>query len=41
MRGRQMSGWLRVDAADVAADADLERWVEIGTAYARSLPAKH
>ncbi len=40
MRSRQMSGWLRVDAADVAADADLERWVGIGTAYARSLPAK-
>jgi hypothetical protein len=40
MRGRVMSGWLRVDAADVAADADLERWVGIGTAYARSLPAK-
>ena len=40
MRGRQMSGWLRVDAADVTADADLRRWVEIGTAYARSLPAK-
>jgi TfoX/Sxy family transcriptional regulator of competence genes len=40
MRGRQMSGWLRVDAADVAADADLERWVGICTAYARSLPAK-
>jgi TfoX/Sxy family transcriptional regulator of competence genes len=40
MRGRQMQGWLRVDADDVRADAELARWVELGTAYARSLPAK-
>ena len=41
MRGRQMQGWLRVDADDVRADAELARWVELGTTYARSLPAKH
>jgi len=40
MRGREMLGWLRVDADDVAAKAELQRWVELGTAYARSLPAK-
>jgi hypothetical protein len=40
MRGRQMRGWLRVDSGDVRADADLARWVGLGTAYARSLPAK-
>lgn len=40
MRGRAMDGWLRVDAAAVVADADLRRWVELGLAYARSLPAK-
>jgi hypothetical protein len=40
MRGRQMRGWLRVDSADVSANGELARWVEIGTAYARSLPAK-
>jgi TfoX N-terminal domain len=40
MRGREMRGWLRVDAEQVAGDADLAKWVEIGTAYARSLPAK-
>jgi TfoX/Sxy family transcriptional regulator of competence genes len=36
MRGREMSGWLRVDpaAGDVAA------WVERGVAYARTLPPK-
>ena len=40
MRGRTMAGWLRVDSADVAADAELARWVERGVAYARSLPPK-
>jgi TfoX N-terminal domain len=40
MRGRQMQGWLRVDAAGVAARAELARWVGLGTGYARSLPAK-
>jgi hypothetical protein len=40
MRGRQMRGWLRVDAEDVGTDDELARWVELGTAYARSLPAK-
>jgi hypothetical protein len=40
MRGREMDGWLRVDLAAVESDADLERWVEVGVGYARSLPAK-
>jgi hypothetical protein len=35
MRGREMHGWLRVDDA-----GDLRPWVEIGVAYARSLPPK-
>jgi TfoX/Sxy family transcriptional regulator of competence genes len=40
MRGREMRGWLRVDAGDVRTKRDLERWVKRGTAYARSLPPK-
>jgi hypothetical protein len=40
MRGRQMAGWLRVDTDDLGADEELAKWVEIGTTYARSLPAK-
>jgi TfoX/Sxy family transcriptional regulator of competence genes len=40
MRGRQMAGWLRVDTDDVATKTELAQWVEIGTGYARSLPAK-
>jgi TfoX/Sxy family transcriptional regulator of competence genes len=40
MRGREMRGWLRVDAEDVRGDDELARWVELGRTYARSLPAK-
>ena len=40
MRGRQMRGWLRVDPEHVRTKRQLAKWVELGTAYARSLPAK-
>ena len=40
MRGRAMAGWLRVDAEDVKTKRELAKWVERGTAYARSLPKK-
>ena len=40
MRGRPMSGWLRVDTADVRTKAQLNKWVTIGERYARSLPPK-
>jgi TfoX/Sxy family transcriptional regulator of competence genes len=40
MRGREMPGWLRVDAAELGGEAELARWVELGMSYARSLPAK-
>jgi TfoX/Sxy family transcriptional regulator of competence genes len=40
MRGREMDGWLRVDAAAVETDAELRQWVSHGVAYARALPAK-
>ena len=40
MRGREMTGWLRVDGEHVGSDAQLSRWVEIGVGYAGSLPAK-
>src|SRR4051794_16312913 len=36
MRGRELDGWLRVEADD----DELEPWVRIGVAYARSLPPK-
>jgi TfoX/Sxy family transcriptional regulator of competence genes len=40
MRGRSMQGWLRVDPEDVRSSRQLAKWVELGTTYARSLPAK-
>jgi hypothetical protein len=40
MRGRQMDGWLRVDAPATETDDALLGWVRIGVDYARSLPPK-
>jgi len=40
MRGREMDGWLRVDAKAVESDDDLRSWVRHGVTYARSLPPK-
>jgi TfoX/Sxy family transcriptional regulator of competence genes len=40
MRGREMDGWLRVDADATTADDELERWITRGVTYARSLPPK-
>jgi TfoX/Sxy family transcriptional regulator of competence genes len=40
MRGRSMQGWLRVDPEDLRTKRQLAKWVERGTTYARSLPAK-
>jgi hypothetical protein len=41
MRGRAMDGWLRVEPEGLESDADLERWVNVGVGYARSLPPKN
>jgi TfoX/Sxy family transcriptional regulator of competence genes len=40
MRGRRMSGWLRVDSEDLRTKRQLAKWVGLGLTYARSLPAK-
>src|SRR5438067_12786912 len=40
MRGRPMSGWLRVDADDVRLERQLAKWVTLGITYAKSLPRK-
>jgi TfoX/Sxy family transcriptional regulator of competence genes len=40
MRGREMRGWLRVDAEGVRTKRQLEPWVRRGVGYARSLPPK-
>jgi TfoX/Sxy family transcriptional regulator of competence genes len=40
MRGRPMTGWLRVLSEDVRTKRQLDRWVRLGADYARSLPVK-
>jgi TfoX/Sxy family transcriptional regulator of competence genes len=40
MRGRVMTGWLRVGSDAVRQQRQLAKWVERGVSYARSLPAK-
>jgi TfoX/Sxy family transcriptional regulator of competence genes len=40
MRGRAMRGWLRVEIDDLRTKRQLAKWVNLGTLYARSVPAK-
>jgi TfoX/Sxy family transcriptional regulator of competence genes len=40
MRGKAMRGWLRVDSQQLGTKRELATWVDRGTTYARSLPAK-
>ncbi len=40
MRGRPMRGWLRVAPEHLRTKRQLAKWVEMGTAYARSLGPK-
>jgi TfoX/Sxy family transcriptional regulator of competence genes len=40
MRGREMDGWLRIADPALESDHELQRWVDIGLAYAQSLPPK-
>ncbi len=40
MRGREMDGWIRVDAEGARTRRQLEAWARRGVAFARSLPPK-
>jgi TfoX/Sxy family transcriptional regulator of competence genes len=40
MRGREMDGWLRVDAEALRTDDKLVHWVDYGLTYAKSLAHK-
>lgn len=40
MRGKPMMGWMRVPAEALESEATLAFWVELGTAYAKTLPPK-
>ena len=37
MRGRELAGWLRVDAAALRREQDLRRWAAVGVEHARSV----
>ena len=39
-RGRPMKGWVLVDSSVLSTDEQLQRWVDVGLKYARSLPPK-
>jgi len=38
--GRTMRGFISVDAAGIADDMDLARWIDAGASHAASLPPK-
>ena len=40
MRNRPMQGWLRVAPEHLGTKRQLAKWVDLSTAYARSLPPK-
>jgi hypothetical protein len=40
LSGKPMRGWVVVRPAGVKTDAALKKWVELGVAFARSLPPK-
>src|ERR1700681_159967 len=40
MRGRPMSGWLRVAPEYLGTKRQLAKWAQLGVAYAGSLPKK-
>ena len=40
MRGREMQGWVRVEAEGVKTKRQLERWVARGVAHAKLAPAQ-
>jgi TfoX/Sxy family transcriptional regulator of competence genes len=40
MRGRELNGWLQIDAGTLSDERELADWVARGVAYARSLPPK-
>jgi len=38
--GKPMQGWIMVNADGLKKEADLKKWIELGVAYAKSLPKK-
>lgn len=40
MKGRVIRGWLHVDGDDLRTERQLAQWIAVGTATARSAPAR-
>ncbi len=40
MNGRELAGWLHLDAAAVEDETALRRWLDRGLAFVRTLPPK-
>jgi TfoX/Sxy family transcriptional regulator of competence genes len=40
MTGHPMTGWIVVDPAGCETESELKAWLELGLAFARSLPGK-
>ncbi len=40
MTGRPMQGWVMVAPAGVAKDSELQAWIDLGVAFAETLPEK-
>ena len=40
MTGHPMTGWIMVQPQGCASETDLQAWVGLGLAFARSIPAK-
>ena len=40
MHGRELTGWLHVDVDATSPAAELRQWIDLGLAYARSLPPR-
>ncbi len=40
MRGRQMRGWLYLDAADIRSEDELTPWIDRAVGYSATLPPK-
>lgn len=40
MKGRPLQGWLRLAPEQLRTRRQLAKWVQLGAAYARSLPSK-
>jgi hypothetical protein len=40
MRGRELDGWLRIEAEALEQVQALQHWVKLGISYAGSLPPK-